>query len=74
MQQAKLNKKQFRDVKVTVDNSMATLSGTVDLYEYKIDAEKRVLHAKGITVRTPESKSPVPTSPTRNSKPKLGES
>jgi hyperosmotically inducible periplasmic protein len=46
---AKLNKKQFRDVKVAVDNSTATLSGTVDLYEYKIDAEKRILHAKGIT-------------------------
>jgi len=46
---AKLNKKQFRDVKVTVENGIATLSGTVDLYEYKADAEKHVRHARGVT-------------------------
>jgi hyperosmotically inducible protein len=45
----KLNKSQFKDVKVTVDNGIATLSGTVNLYEYKIDAEKRVRKAKGVT-------------------------
>ena len=45
---AKLDKKQYRDVKVNVENGIATLTGTVDLYEYKADAEKRVHKAKGI--------------------------
>lgn len=45
----RLNKKQFASVKVTVENGVATLSGSVDLYEYKADAAKRVLHAKGVT-------------------------
>ena len=47
--EARLNKKQFQNVKVTVDNGIATLTGAVDLYEYKADAGKRVLHAKGVT-------------------------
>jgi osmotically-inducible protein OsmY len=46
---AKLSHKQFRNVKVTVDNGIATLTGTADLYEYKADAEKRVRKAKGVT-------------------------
>lgn len=46
---AKLTKSQFKDVKVAVDNGIATLTGTVSLYEYKADAEKRVLRAKGVT-------------------------
>ena len=46
---ARLNKKQFANVTVTVNNGVATLTGTVDLYEYKADAAKRVLHAKGVT-------------------------
>ncbi|MGD0940924.1 MAG: BON domain-containing protein [Terracidiphilus sp.] len=45
----RLNKKQYRDVKVTVDNGIATLTGTVDLYEQKADAEKRVSKAKGVS-------------------------
>jgi osmotically-inducible protein OsmY len=46
---ARLNKKQFQGVHVTVDsNGIATLTGTVDLYEYKADAEKRVHKAKGV--------------------------
>jgi osmotically-inducible protein OsmY len=49
---ARLNKKEYRNVKVAVDNGIATLSGTVDLYEYKADAEKRVHKANGVsTVR-----------------------
>ncbi len=47
--QSRLNKKQFHDVHVTVDNGVATLTGTVDLYEYKADAQKIALHTKGIT-------------------------
>jgi hyperosmotically inducible protein len=46
---ARLNKKQFSNVKVTVDDGIATLTGTVGLYQYKKDAESRVLHAKGVT-------------------------
>lgn len=46
--QAKLDKKQFKDVKVSVENGIATLTGTVDLYEYKADAGKRVQKVKGI--------------------------
>jgi osmotically-inducible protein OsmY len=40
--QSKLNKSQFKDVKVAVDNGVATLTGSVDLYEYKLDADKRI--------------------------------
>lgn len=46
--QARLSKKQFQNVHVTVENGIATLTGTVDLYEYKADAQKSVLHAKGV--------------------------
>ena len=47
---AKLNKSQFKDVQVSVDaNGIATLSGTVTLYEYKADAVKRVSKASGVT-------------------------
>jgi osmotically-inducible protein OsmY len=45
----KLNKSQFKEVKVSVENGIATLTGTVNLYEYKADAEKRVRKAKGVT-------------------------
>ena len=45
----RLSKSQFKDVKVAVDNNgIATLTGTVSLYEYKADAEKRVRKAKGV--------------------------
>ena len=47
--EAQLNKKQFHEVKVTVANGIATLTGTVDLYEYKTEAERHVRHAKGVT-------------------------
>ena len=46
---ARLNKKQFKDVTVTVENGVATLSGTVDLFEYKNDADKIVHKTKGVT-------------------------
>ncbi len=45
---ARLDKKQYQNVKVSVENGVATLTGTVDLYEYKADAENRVEKAKGI--------------------------
>jgi len=46
---ARLDKKQFQNVKATVANGVATLTGTVDLYEYKADAEKRAHKTKGIS-------------------------
>jgi hyperosmotically inducible protein len=46
--QAKLNKPQFKNVKVDMDHGVATLTGSVDLYEYKMDADKRVHKAKGV--------------------------
>jgi osmotically-inducible protein OsmY len=45
---ARLNKKQYQNVKVTVNNGTATLTGTVDLYVYKADAVKRVSKVNGI--------------------------
>jgi hyperosmotically inducible periplasmic protein len=46
---SRLDKSQFKNVAVTVDaNGIATLSGSVDLYEYKADAEKRVSKVKGV--------------------------
>jgi osmotically-inducible protein OsmY len=48
--ESKLNKSYFKNVKASVDpNGIATLTGTVDLYEYKIDADKRVHKAKGVS-------------------------
>ncbi len=47
--EAKLNKDRFKNVTVKVDNGIATLRGTVDMYENKADAEKRVLQAKGVS-------------------------
>jgi len=71
---ARLNKKQFRDVKVTVDsNGIATLSGTVDLYEYKADAEKRVHKTKGVSAVRNEIEVTGPTIPDKELQAKLGE-
>ena len=47
---AKLDKSQYKDVQVNVDaNGIATLTGTVGLYEYKSDADKTVHKVKGVT-------------------------
>lgn len=47
--QKKLDKKQFSNVKAAVDsNGIVTLTGTVDLYEYKADAERRAAKVKGV--------------------------
>jgi hyperosmotically inducible protein len=45
---SKLNKKQFKDVKVNVENGVATLTGSVDLYEYKSEADRRIHKVKGV--------------------------
>ncbi len=47
--QAKLNKQQFKNVKVSVQDGVASLTGTVDLYEYKVDADKRIHKVKGVS-------------------------
>ena len=47
---AKLDKSQFKNVQVSVDgNGIATLSGTVSLYEYKADADKATHKVKVVT-------------------------
>jgi osmotically-inducible protein OsmY len=47
---SKLDKSQYKDVQVNVDaNGVATLTGTVSLYEYKADADKKVHKVKGVT-------------------------
>jgi hyperosmotically inducible protein len=47
---SKLDKSQYKDVQVNVDsNGVATLTGTVNLYEYKFDADKNVHKVKGVT-------------------------
>lgn len=70
---AKLNKKQYRNVKVTVDNGIATLSGTVDLYEYKADAEKSVRKARGIAAVRNLIEVAGPNVPDQELQAKLGE-
>src|ERR1035438_1235928 len=70
---ARLNKKQYRDVKVVVDNGIATLSGTVDLFEYKADAAKRVRKAKGVTAVRDQIEVAGPTVPDKELQAKLGE-
>jgi osmotically-inducible protein OsmY len=47
--QSRLSKKQYQNVHVTVNDGVATLTGTVDLYVYRADAEKTALHTKGVT-------------------------
>src|SRR5947199_2952193 len=45
------SKKQFRDVKASVEDGIVTLTGTVDLYQRKLDAAKlarKVGHVQGV--------------------------
>lgn len=71
---ARLDKKQFQNVKVTVDaNGIATLTGTVDLYEYKVDADKRIHKAKGVTAVRNDIQVAGPTVPDQELKEKLVE-
>jgi osmotically-inducible protein OsmY len=69
--QSKLNKSQFKNVKVDVQNGVATLSGTVDLYEYKMDADKRVHKAKGVTAVRNDIQVAGPNVPDQELKAKL---
>jgi len=69
--QDRLNKKQFQNVKVTVSDGVATLTGTVDLYEYKADADKRTHKVKGVTAVRNEIEVAGPTVPDDQLKQKL---
>ncbi len=70
----KLKKSQFKDVKVTVDNNgIATLTGTVSLYEYKADAQKRVSGAKGVAAVRNEIEVAGPSVSDQQLQQKLGE-
>lgn len=46
--QKKLDGKQYKDVKVNVEDGVATLTGNVDLYEYKADADRKAHKVKGV--------------------------
>jgi hyperosmotically inducible periplasmic protein len=71
---SKLNKSQFKNVQVNVDaNGIATLSGTVDLFEYKADAGKRVSKAKGVTAVRDQIEVGGPNVSDEELKNKLGE-
>ena len=69
--QAKLKKPQFKDVKVAVDNGIATLTGSVNLYEYKQSAANRVRKAKGVTAVRNEIEVAGPNVPDSELKAKL---
>ncbi len=71
--QSKLNKSQFKNVKINVDNGVATLSGSVDLYEYKLDADKRIHKVKGITAVRNDIEVAGPSMSDDQLKAKLGE-
>lgn len=71
--QARLNKSQFKDVKVSVQGGIATLTGTVGLYEYKRDAMNRVRKAKGVTAVRNEIQVAGPNTPDTELKTKLME-
>ena len=43
-----LDNKQFKDVKVSVNDGVVTLSGTVDFYSAKEDADKKAHHRKNV--------------------------
>jgi osmotically-inducible protein OsmY len=71
---ARLDKKQYQNVKVTVDaNGIATLTGTVDLYEYKVDADKRIHKAKGVKAVRNDIQVAGPSVPDQELKDKLVE-
>jgi hyperosmotically inducible periplasmic protein len=71
---SKLNKSQFKNVQVNVDgNGIATLSGSVDLFEYKADAEKRVSKAKGVSAVRNQIEVAGPTVSDQELQTKLGE-
>jgi hyperosmotically inducible protein len=43
-----LDNKRFKDVKASVQNGVVTLTGTVDIYSAKLDADNRAHHRKNV--------------------------
>jgi hyperosmotically inducible protein len=43
-----LDNKRFKDVKASVQNGVVTLTGTVDLYSAKVDADNKAHHRKNV--------------------------
>jgi hyperosmotically inducible protein len=71
---SKLDKKQFKNVKASVDSGgVVTLSGTVDLYEYKTDADHRAHKVKGVSAVRNEIEVAGPTVSDQELQQKLGE-
>jgi osmotically-inducible protein OsmY len=71
---SKLNKSQFKNVQVSVDaNGIATLSGSVDLFEYSADAQKRVGKVKGVRAVRNEIEVAGPSIPDQELQSKLAE-
>jgi hyperosmotically inducible protein len=70
---SKLSKSQFKNVTVNVQNGVATLGGSVDLYEYKADADKRVHKTKGIAAVRNDIEVAGPTISDQDLESKLGE-
>jgi osmotically-inducible protein OsmY len=48
VQNKALNKSKFKDVKASVENGIVTLTGTVDVYDTKADADKRAHRIKNV--------------------------
>jgi hyperosmotically inducible protein len=48
IQNKALNKSKFKDIQVAVQNGQVTLTGTVDVFDTKEDADKRVHRTKGV--------------------------
>ena len=46
--QKALSASRFKDIKATVQNGSVTLTGSVDVYATKVNAEQKVRHVKGI--------------------------
>lgn len=71
---SKLGKSQYKDVQVTVDaNGVATLTGTVNLYEYKADADKAVHKVKGVKAVSNDIEVAGPSVPDSQLEKSLGE-
>ncbi len=71
---SKLDKSQYKDVHVNVDpNGVATLTGTVNLYEYKFDADKNVHKVKGVTAVRNDIQVAGPSVPDSQLEKSLGE-
>lgn len=47
--QKALSASRFKDVHVSVQNGMATLSGSVDVYAAKVNADQKIRHVKGVS-------------------------